>query len=285
MVMNSDEEETELDRQRANRVRERQLNRIAAGRARQQRMFDTSISKKTKRRHRGAEAAAPARTTRIKELHKQAASAGGHPPVPIKDVRLTKFNFKKNKRAHVSVVTLPVWEHAHVRNRAAYWQRVLPKEGTAFTLNIEEEIIRRWTAGRKGGFAYQAQQAIQAALRRVSRKMGLPIPRFWFAVDVDVAGRLHLHGGIDLPANFRDPFEVALRKVGGKWNEASRGQQLHFQDANEPVGWAEYALRNMERVREMLRGGSVTGCTQILKAAARKLYDADRALLGAAAPP
>lgn len=241
-----------------------------------------SVSNKTTRRHTVNELVQGDRATLLKELVAARPALLTGIPVSVTGLTRTKPIFTETQREHVHLSLLPIWDHADQFTRGVYLHQALgDRDNMAFTLNVHPDVIPRWLEpGQRGGFPYQAYQALSRCLRQAARRIGMEMPRFWFAVDTNEEGRLHLHGGITVATPNRTAIEQALRKAVGYSQQLRGGSHLVLKPTTCAVGWVQYASRNWELVRLQIRQDRTQAGSRELVQAARRLYEADRLMLG-----
>jgi hypothetical protein len=126
----------------------------------------------------------------------------------------------------------------------------------AFTFNLTPEAID--VAKRNPTcFLDYLKRRLDQNLNRV----GIDLPYF-FAIDVDDDGRLHIHGGFRYPLPSRSfGMERRIRKIFkqsfGAWTGPGKHKQLHFQSLYSD-DWATYCVRNSKAVQRIIGPRSFT---------------------------
>ena len=187
----------------------------------------------------------------------------------------------------------PSWGKATEHVKVAYYQAALDTlcndytEGYSFSLNLSYDLVREIRGKPEKGFADQVRRKIEQSLRRA---LGRKKP-FWFVVEADRKGRIHLHGSVyakeeELPAAaavLRNRSEIT---TSAKTKALKTSQFLMailmsktWKDLGHTQGtvrWAMYVVKDSKRTRRMVIGSlaSQSGLMPL----ARKLYEADAAV-------
>lgn len=168
-------------------------------------------------------------------------------------------------------VRAPAWVFTTDRAKLFAANRALADSAHAFTLNLGPDQLQRAVASPKGFSAYMRL----AIMRALSRDLGY-VPLFWFVVDVNSQGRLHLHGGIACDENGLAAVARALRHAGGNWAALKHhDRQLELVPQTDLDGWVSYALGNLPKVRRLISGNGVV-ISNRLRGMAQSLYDTMR---------
>lgn len=152
---------------------------------------------------------------------------------------------------------LQAWEHTTDVAKVVFSNRALAMSGRAyaFTLDLSPKEIAAANDNAKG-FTDYFKRRISRNLKRMA---GVATPIFLFGVDVNPAGRLHLHGGIEANDNDLDAIKAALVAAGGVWAH-KRGQhyQCDLQPMYTPDVWADYCLHGQAKVRRIITGKAIS---------------------------
>jgi hypothetical protein len=197
------------------------------------------------------------------------------------------------------------WASVGYELKALFYHLTLRKQAhvKAFTLRLSEAVERRARSRIGNATAYLHKQINQEIKRELKRagwaSHGEPAP-FWFGVEEDKSGRLHLHGEIAFDPAQREAIRSGMKTAAGEWLEADEDRtnlgsqyQLVFSKGKPDAGWAAYVCKCLAhatepRRRYMTRFGSprrwVVGfagkpltATQDLNCEASGLYEQARA--------
>jgi hypothetical protein len=165
-------------------------------------------------------------------------------------------------------VKAPAWVFTTDRAKLFAANRAIAGAAHAFTLNLGPDQLQRAVASPKGFSAYMRL----AIMRTLERELGY-VPLFWFVVDVNSQGRLHLHGGIACDDNALVATARALRHAGGNWGAVKHhDRQLLLEPQTHLDGWVNYALGNIAKVRRLIPGKGVV-ISNPLRKLAQALYE------------
>lgn len=124
------------------------------------------------------------------------------------------------------------WYHHAIR---------LSGPSTAFTLNLSPAVE---------GQARNQPNAAKWLSRRIARRLKEGLGRrvaFWFAFEVTVHHRLHVHGELQVAAGDLDAARKALRLAAGEWENVRQHQAKTREDPS--VVWTNYSAKDHWRVR------------------------------------
>jgi hypothetical protein len=133
-----------------------------------------------------------------------------------------------------------------------------------FTLRLSNDVEARARAQERGCIASLHGRVALSLKRALNGSQGV---LWWFAIEEDRNGALHLHGEIAFPPDALKLVRKALRGAGGKWVVQRRDGirqrspwQLRF-ETDPDFGWAGYCLKNVRKAdqgwrRFMRRYGS-----------------------------
>lgn len=167
---------------------------------------------------------------------------------------------------------IPVWAHIGdvvkaVAATAAL--QIAEKPAYAFTFNLTAKA-RDKAMTHPRGFLDSLKRSFDKQLVRA----GIQLP-YWFCIDRDWDGRLHIHGAFAGVTENEVPKEIMRRA----WGEApERGRQ--FQIKIVPLrddGWATYATRNLRRASKII--GAAFTVTRPLQQDAEWTYSEIRRII------
>lgn len=122
--------------------------------------------------------------------------------------------------------------------------QIADKPAYAFTFNLTTKA-REKALTHPRGFLDSLKRAFDKQLARA----GVRLP-YWFAIDADWDGRLHIHGAFGAVTE-----NAVLKEAMWKAWGASPGRSKQFQIKIKPLrddGWATYATRNLRRVSKLI---------------------------------
>ncbi|TAI63462.1 hypothetical protein [Bradyrhizobium sp. Leo170] len=122
-----------------------------------------------------------------------------------------------------------------IAERAAY----------AFTFNLTRKA-REAALTHPAGFLESLKRRFDKQLERAG--VGFP---YWFCIDTDRDGRLHIQGAFEAVIAF-DALREVMWRAWGKWPGA--GVQFQIWISRKPCddGWATYCMRNQRRVAKII---------------------------------
>jgi hypothetical protein len=146
------------------------------------------------------------------------------------------------------------------------------KPAVAFSFNLTPDAIAKATDSPTG-FLDRLKRAFDLELKRRS----LP---YWFAIDVDADGRLHIHGAFAADPSELPAIRDAMKAAWGEWEGPGKHKQLLFKTPCDD-GWATYSMRNQRKVAKLIGPRTFT-ITQPLRREAEKDYTEIRRIMRAA---
>jgi hypothetical protein len=165
---------------------------------------------------------------------------------------------------------LPAWEHSDEAIKATYAHRAVNEAGgLAFTLNLSPKTQRQVENSGAGALRKKIWRAFKAAFDG-------HVPEMWFVFDTTPQGRLHIHGGVIIPAEDAALCEAALQAAGGwkhKW-----ACHVERRDDDE---WALYSTRNVSKTTTP---GTRLVMSREISRRARELHKASKAISDAYTP-
>ncbi|MCK1593346.1 hypothetical protein [Bradyrhizobium sp. 164] len=147
--------------------------------------------------------------------------------------------------------------------------QISDKPAYAFTFNLTQKA-REKALTHPQGFLESLKRSFDNQLARA----GVRLP-YWFCIDRDWDGRLHIHGAF-AGVTENEFLKEAMRRAWGEW--PGRGKQ--FQIDIKPLrddGWATYATRNLRRVSAKI--GPAFTVTRPLQQDARWTYSEIREIM------
>lgn len=153
--------------------------------------------------------------------------------------------------------------------------QIADKPAYAFTFNLTQKA-REKALTHPRGFLDSLKRSFDKQLARA----GIRLP-YWFCIDRDWDGRLHIHGAF-AGATENEVLKEIMRRAWGEW--PGRGKQ--FQIDIKPLrddGWATYATRNLRRVSKVI--GPALTMTRPLQQDTRRIYEEVRRIIGTASGP
>lgn len=174
---------------------------------------------------------------------------------------------------------LPVWDHTGdaVKLVAATYALQLEETGAvAFTFNLTPKTIESAKIA-SAGFLDALKRDFD---RELKRAFDGDVPPYWFAVDIDKEGRLHLHGAFSPPNNSQpvlDKIRDTMKRAWGRWDGPGTNKQVLFKPLFSDQ-WATYCVRNERRVAKII-GQRVCTINQPLRREARWAYEETRRIM------
>jgi hypothetical protein len=146
----------------------------------------------------------------------------------------------------------------------------------AFTFNLTRNAISK-AKRDPNGFLDALKRPFDQNLKRA----GVTLPYF-FAVDIDDDGRLHLHGGFRYPAptisiSLTRRIRTIMKDSWGEWAGPGKHKQLRF-EALYSDDWATYCLRRTKEVQKIVGPRTFT-ITHSLGRDARWVYGQTRSIM------
>ncbi|MBN8964177.1 MAG: hypothetical protein J0H89_02110, partial [Rhizobiales bacterium] len=197
------------------------------------------------------------------------------------------------------------WASVGYELKALFFHLALRKQPyvRAFTLRLSEAVEKRARSQKSSPSRYLHKQLNQEIKRELERagwaSHGQQTP-FWFVVEEDKSGRLHLHGEIAFDPAYRDAIRTGMKTAAGEWRQTDEDRthvgkqhQLKFSRWNPDAGWAAYLCKCLAHATEPRRrymtrfgspkrwvvwyAGKPLSATDQLKREAAALYEQARA--------
>lgn len=167
---------------------------------------------------------------------------------------------------------IPVWAHTGdvvkaVAATAAL--QIAEKPAYAFTFNLTTKA-REKALTHPMGFLDSLKRAFDKQLARA----GIRLP-YWFCIDRDWDGRLHIHGAFAAVTE-KEILKEAMRRAWGEAPERGRQFQIKIVPLRDD-GWATYATRNLRRVSNKI--GPAFTMTRPLQQDAQWTYEEIRRIM------
>jgi hypothetical protein len=150
----------------------------------------------------------------------------------------------------------------------------------AFTFNLTPEAIEK-AKGHPAGFLDSLKRSFDKELKRA----GIVLP-YWFVVDTDKDGRLHIQGAVLPPQPSERGMQAlreAMKAAWGEWQGPGKHKQLRFKELYSD-GWAIYCMRNQRKVAKVIGPRTFT-VTQPLGRDAKWVYGEVRRIMRLDASP
>ncbi|MDF1598247.1 hypothetical protein PZ895_00455 [Mesorhizobium sp. YIM 152430] len=110
-----------------------------------------------------------------------------------------------------------------------------------FTLNLSDDI-----AAKAGAQASSAGWLAKRIARELKAATGRHVP-FFFAFEVSRAGKLHVHGELQIETDEHEAVRKALRRAGGEW-DTTRQHQAKTKPKPSVV-WTNYCAKDWTSMR------------------------------------
>jgi hypothetical protein len=146
------------------------------------------------------------------------------------------------------------------------------KPAVAFSFNLTPDAIAK-AMDSPTGFLDALKRSFDLELKRRSLL-------YWFAVDVDADGRLHIHGAFAADPSELPAIRDAMKAAWGEWEGPGKHKQLLFKTPCDD-GWASYSMRNQRKVAKII-GPRTSTITQPLRREAERDYTEIRRIMRAA---
>jgi len=148
------------------------------------------------------------------------------------------------------------------------------KPAVAFTFNLTPDAIAEALASPRG-FLDPLKRSFDLELKRALQGVQLP---YWFAIDVDEDGRLHIHGAFAADDSMHPAIREAMKAAWGEWEGPGKHKQLWFSPAPCDDGWATYSMRNQWAVRKIIGARTFT-INHPLRRKAERVYTEIRRIM------
>ncbi|TPN53900.1 hypothetical protein [Mesorhizobium sp. B1-1-7] len=153
------------------------------------------------------------------------------------------------------VVPAP-WRDLSDPGRLEWFHHALRSQGDvkAFTLRLSDDVEAR---ARK--HASTAGWLSKRIARELEEALGRKVD-YWFALEVSVHHKLHLHGELQIASGEAEAARKAFRVAAGEWASV-RQHQAHTED--EPsVVWANYSAKDWNHIRPRPKHGRLAGVSR-----------------------
>lgn len=149
---------------------------------------------------------------------------------------------------HSTPLSLPTWEKTsdHLKLFSATLDIMTTPETApyAFSFNLTPEAVTKAKSAPAGALDH-----LKRNLDKTLSRAGLSLP-YWFALDIDRKGRLHVHGAFAAYPELVPAIRSAMTKAWGQWEGAGKHLQLVVKPCNE--GWAGYAMKKQKQVAKIV---------------------------------
>jgi hypothetical protein len=156
------------------------------------------------------------------------------------------------------------WRDTGEAVRGLFFHEALASEPSvkAFTLMLSRPVERAARAKGKHCLDWLHRRVVRQLRPLGGRHGGGAVP-FWFVIEENSKGRLHIHGEISIGHVYGAkrtvravrrvfaPIRKALKGAGGKWDEDRDGEgtQLRFARGTPDCRWAGYCLKSVHKAR------------------------------------
>ncbi|KYH00122.1 hypothetical protein SE91_17870 [Bradyrhizobium sp. DOA1] len=147
--------------------------------------------------------------------------------------------------------------------------QIADKPAYAFTFNLTQKA-REKALTHPRGFLESLKRSFDKQLARA----GVRLP-YWFCIDRDWDGRLHIHGAFSAVTE-NEVLKEVMRRAWGASRKGSRQYQIKIKPLRDD-GWATYATRNLRRVSTKI--GTAFTMTRPLQQDAQWTYSEVRRIM------
>ncbi|MCP2209461.1 hypothetical protein [Bradyrhizobium diazoefficiens] len=147
--------------------------------------------------------------------------------------------------------------------------QIADKPAYAFTFNLTSKA-REKALTHPRGFLESLKRSLDKQLARA----GVRLP-YWFCIDRDRDGRLHIHGAFGAVTE-NEVLKEIMRRAWGEAPERGRQFQIKIVPLRDD-GWATYATRNHRRVSKVI--GQTLTVTRALQQEAEQTYSEVRRIM------
>jgi hypothetical protein len=146
------------------------------------------------------------------------------------------------------------WRDIHEEVRGLFFHAAMKANADhhGFTLRLSKHVE---TTARSQGIhclAWLHKRVVLHLRRTVGTSRGVAVP-FWFSIEQDERGALHLHGEISVDPVLKKLIRMALDKAGGKWHSPGKGYTPVRFEANPNFRWCGYSLKDAHKARSARR--------------------------------
>lgn len=197
-----------------------------------------------------------------------------HPPHPHFSPLPATHSPKSSPSLSDTFTPLPSWEFTDDRMKAVAATIALQvlERAVSFTFNLTPERIAE---GMKKPDHFL--EGLKRDLDRVFKRRFGSVPLYWFSLDINRKGRLHLHGAIEADRSGLPSLGEAMKSAWGEWKGRGVDHQLDWNAQLCNDDWATYALRNRSAVRKIVGDRTMT-ITTPLRREAKETYEEIRRL-------
>lgn len=148
--------------------------------------------------------------------------------------------------------------------------QIAEKPAYAFTFNLT-------TKAREKALTHPRRflESLKRAFDKQLSRAGFRLP-YWFCIDRDWDGRLHIHGAFAAVTE-NEVLKEAMWKAWGQWPERGKQFQIDIRPLRDD-GWATYCMRNQRRVTKIIGPRTFT-INQPLRKEAEWMYSEVRRIM------
>ena len=146
------------------------------------------------------------------------------------------------------------WRDIHEDVRGLFFHTAIKATANhhGFTLRLSKRVETLARAKRKHCLAWLHRRVVRHLRLTVGAPEGVPVP-FWFAIEEDDRGELHLHGEISVDPVLRKLIRIALDDAGGNWLSPGKGYAPVRFETNPNFRWCGYSLKDAHKARPTRR--------------------------------
>jgi hypothetical protein len=147
------------------------------------------------------------------------------------------------------------WRDIHEEVRGLFFHAAMKKATThhhGFTLRLSEHVEALARDKRSGCLSWLHRRVVRQ-LRLTVGALGGASVQFWFAIEEDDRGILHLHGEISVDPALRELIRTALDDAGGNWPSPGKGYAPVRFETDPDFRWCGYSLKSAHRARPSRR--------------------------------
>jgi hypothetical protein len=148
--------------------------------------------------------------------------------------------------------------------------QIADKPAYAFTFNLTTKA-REKALTHPRGFLESLKRSFDKQLARA----GVRLP-YWFCIDRDWDGRLHIHGAFEAVIQ-NDALKEIMWAAWGRWSGVGLQFQIWIDRKPCDDGWATYSMRNHSRVSKLI--GQTFTVTRPLQQEAQWTYSEIRGIM------
>jgi hypothetical protein len=146
------------------------------------------------------------------------------------------------------------WRDIHEEVRGLFFHAAMKANADhyGFTLRLSKHVETAARSQRIHCLAWLHRRVVLHLRRAVGAPLGIPVP-FWFAIEEDKRGALHLHGEISVDPILRKLIRKALVNAGGNWLSLGKGYTPVRLETNPNFRWSGYSLKDAHKARPTRR--------------------------------